>query len=317
MNATGTSGRNFSRLRRKALHSIFQQQKYLEHTMTSIGFIGLGAMGLPMAKRLLAAGHALTVSVHKNRAPAEEIGKLGGRIAASISELVTEAEVVVSIIPDDAQLEALFLAPEVLHALRPGTLVIEMTTATPAVMRKIAEALAARGANVLDAPVSGGVKGAADGTLTIMCGGDAAVYAAALPILQHLGAKTPLVGGMAAGKALKAVNQLLVGVNTVVVAEALCLARKMGVDLEVMRDVISASSGNSTAFMNKFQNMVNADYTPRFTGKLMRKDIGIAMAEGRDLALPLTVLANHLYGMMPPEMETLDYSAIAALYTTK
>lgn len=282
--------------------------------MASIGFIGLGAMGLPMAKRLISAGHDLAVFVHKNRAPAEELEKLGGKIVSGVAELVADAEVIVSIIPDDAQLEALFLSPEVLNALRPGTLVIEMTTATPAVMQKIAGVLEEKGARVLDAPVSGGVKGASEGTLTIICGGNQAVHETALPILLAMGAKAPLVGGMGAGKALKAVNQLLVGVNTVVVAEALCLARKLGVDPDAMRDVISTSSGNSAAFGNKFASMSKGDYTPRFTGKLMRKDIGIALAEGKDLALPLTVLANHLYEMLPPEADDLDYSAIAELY---
>lgn len=285
--------------------------------MAAIGFIGLGAMGLPMAKRLHAAGHNLTVAVHTNPAPAEVIKGLGGRVVATFDDVAADADIVITIVPDDAQLGALFLEGGVAARIRPGALVIEMTTATPAMMRKIASGLEARGIAVLDAPVSGGIKGAEDGSLTIMCGGERNVYEAALPVLRAMGTKTPLVGGMGAGKALKAVNQLLVGVNTVVVAEALVLAKELNIDLEVMHDVISSSSGNSAAFANKFMSMVKGDYTPRFTGKLMRKDIGIALDEGKNLALPITVLANHLYGMMPKEADTLDYSAIAELYKRK
>ncbi|MDL2209958.1 NAD(P)-dependent oxidoreductase [Desulfovibrio sp. OttesenSCG-928-O18] len=282
--------------------------------MARIAFIGLGAMGLPMAKRLCAAGHELRVAVHKNRTPAEEIAALGGSIAANFTELVAGVEVIISIVPDDAQLSALFLTPEILEAVAPGTLLIEMTTATPAMMRNIAAFLEPKGVDVLDAPVSGGIKGAAEGTLTIMCGGKRKSYERAMPLLEAMGQKIPLVGGVGAGKALKAVNQLLVSVNTVVVAEALALARKLDVDLEAMREVVATSSGYSTAFGNKFESMTKGDYIPRFTTALMRKDIGIALAEGADIALPLTVLANHLYEMLGPDADDLDYSVIAELY---
>lgn len=282
--------------------------------MASIGFIGLGAMGLPMAGRLLEAGHGVTVAVHRNPAPAGEIQRLGGRIAANVAEVAAAAEVLVSIVPGDAELEALYLSPATAVSVPPGTLVIEMTTASPAVMRRIGGHLQARGADVLDAPVSGGVKGAREGTLTIMCGGEARVHEAALPILRCMGARFPLVGGMGAGKGLKAVNQLLVGVNTVAVAEALALAREMDVDLEMMREVITTSSGNSAAFGNKFASMVRDDFSPRFTTPLMRKDLRIALDAGSGIALPLATMADHIYAMLGPEADTLDYSAIATLY---
>lgn len=282
--------------------------------MAIIGFIGLGAMGLPMAKRLLGAGHSLVVAIHSNPAPAKELEALGASIASGFTELAARSECIVSILPADEQLRAFFLDGGITDAIRPGTLLIEMTTATPAVMREIACLLEPRGIPVLDAPVSGGVKGATEGTLTVMCGGRQEVYEAALPIVKAMGMKTPLVGGMGCGKALKAVNQLLVGVNTVVVAEALALARNMGIDLNVMREVVSSSSGNSAAFANKFASMAAGDYSPRFTTALMHKDIGIALQEGKDIALPLTVLANHLYEMLGPEKQEKDYSIIAELY---
>lgn len=285
--------------------------------MASIGFIGLGAMGLPMARRLCAAGHTVTATVHVNPAPAEELKKLGGIIVPELADVVSGVDIVVSVVPDDAHLRAIYLDSSTAERLSPKTLVLEMTTATPAIMQDIAAHLEAKGAMVLDAPVSGGVKGAADGTLTIMCGGAKDVYEKALPILGCMGAKMPLVGGMGAGKALKAVNQLLVGVNTVAVAEALALARKMGIDLDAMREVVSSSSGNSAAFVNKFPSMVAGDFNPRFTSKLMRKDLGIALSEGKEVALPLSSLALNLYTMMPGEADLLDYSVIAESYRKK
>lgn len=285
--------------------------------MASIGFIGLGAMGLPMAKRLCATGHAVRAAVHVNPAPARELEKLGGSILPGLVDVVSGVDVVVSILPGDEQLKAVYLDPSVVERLSPKTLILEMTTATPAVMKEIAAHLETEGAMVLDAPVSGGVKGAADGTLTIICGGAKDVYEKALPILSCLGTKIPLVGGMGAGKALKAVNQLLVGINTIAVAEALALAREMDIDLEAMRDVVSSSSGNSTAFGSKFPLMVAGDFSPRFTSRLMRKDIDIALSEGRNIALPLSSLARNLYKLMPAEADSLDFSSIAGLYSVE
>lgn len=283
--------------------------------MATIGFIGLGAMGLPMAKRLLGAGHSLNIAVYSNPAPVKELEDLGATVVPDFIRLAESSDVIISILPADKQVRDLFMAPAMLGAMKPNTLVIEMTTATPAVMREVAEQLENAGMRVLDAPVSGGVKGAAEGTLTIICGGNEAVYADALPILAAMGSKTPLVGGMGSGKALKAVNQLMVGVNTVIVAEGLALAREMGIDLEIMREVITSSSGYSAAFGNKFASMAAGDYSPRFTTALMHKDMSIALTEGKDLALPLANLANRLYEMLGPEDQNKDYSIIADLYT--
>lgn len=285
--------------------------------MAAIGFIGLGAMGLPMARRLCESGHQITVAVHSNPTPAKEIEKLGGRIVDGFADVVAGAEVIVSIVPGDPQLEALFLSPGAADNIRPGTLLLEMTTASPATMRRVGSYLTARGVDVLDAPVSGGVKGAKDGTLTIICGGEARVYDAAMPVLRCVGARFPLVGGVGAGKGLKAVNQLMVAANTIIAAEALALAREMGIDPDMVRDVVSTSSGNSAAFGNKFESMSKGDFSPRFTTPLMRKDLSIALMEGANIALPLATLAGQLYAMLGPETDRLDYSVIAELYRAK
>lgn len=285
--------------------------------MASIGFIGLGAMGLPMAKRACEAGHAVKVAVHKNPAPAREIATLGGTIVADITEVVSGVDAIVSILPGDEQIAGILLAPAVAEAIAPGTLLLEMSTASPTLMRSVAAFLEPKGVAVLDAPVSGGVRGATEGSLTIICGGKTAVYEAALPLLRTFGAKFPLVGGVGDGKALKAVNQLLVAVNTIAVAEALALARNMGVDPASLRDVVSSSSGNSAAFANKFTSMVANDFSPRFTATLMRKDVDIALAEAAGIDLPLAELARRLYRALPPDADCLDYSVIAQKYAPK
>ncbi len=282
--------------------------------MASIGFIGLGAMGLPMAKRLCAAGHNLKVAVHSNQAPVKEIEALGGTVAANFAELMRGVEYIITIVPEDAQLQALLLNPDNTAGIAPGTVLIEMTSSTPSGMKEIAAAFAARGVSCLDAPVSGGVRGATDGTLTIMCGGEKAVFDKARPILDAMGSTIVLVGGMGAGKALKAVNQMLVGVNTVIAAEALALARKLEIDLDVMFDVVRASSGASTAFTNRFKSMAARDFAPKFKLALMRKDIRIALGEAAGIAMPVTGVAYQLYQMVAKADEQLDFGVISTVY---
>lgn len=282
--------------------------------MASIGFIGLGAMGLPMARRLCAVGHSLKVAVHSNPAPAKEIEALGGTVAGDFAAVMRDVEYIITIVPEDTQLRALFLSPDTVGGIAPGTVLIEMTSSTPSGMQEIAAALSARGVSCLDAPVSGGVKGAANGTLTIICGGEKTVFDKARPILDAMGEKVMLVGALGAGKALKAINQMLVGVNTVVAAEALALARKLEIDLDIAFDVIRASSGASTAFTNRFKRMAGKDFAPAFKLALMRKDIRIALGEAAGIAMPVTSVAYQLFQMMDKADDDLDFGVISKLY---
>lgn len=282
--------------------------------MASIGFVGLGAMGLPMAKRLCAAGHKLKVAVHNNPAPVKEIEALGGTVVGDFAAVMRDVEYIITIVPEDAQLRALFLNPDIMDSIAPGTVLIEMTSSTPSGMKEIAAALSAKGVSCLDAPVSGGVKGAADGVLTIICGGTKAVFDKARPILDAMGEKIMLVGGMGAGKTLKAINQMLVGVNTVVAAEALALARKLEIDPDIAFDVIRASSGASTAFTNRFKRMASKDFAPTFKLALMRKDIRIALGEAAGIAMPVTSVAYQMFQMVDEADEDLDFGVISKLY---
>lgn len=285
-----------------------------EDYMASIGFIGLGTMGLPMAKRLCSAGHSVKVAVHKNLEPANAVAGLGGIIVPSFADVVRDVEYIITIVPEDTQLRELFSNEAVVGGIRPETILIEMTSSSPQGMKELAALLAKRGIACFDAPVSGGVAGAVNGTLTIMGGGDAAVLAKIEPVLKIMASKIILAGGMGAGKATKAVNQMLVGVNGAMVAEALALARKLEIDPEVMFDVISFSSGNSAAFSNKFKKMVQKDYSGGFKSTLLRKDMRIALAEAGDIPLPLTGLAYQMYQMISAADADADFSVVSKVY---
>lgn len=280
--------------------------------MARIGFLGLGAMGLPMAKRLCAAGHEVRVAVHRDPLPVEEIVAAGGTRMDDVAGVVAGAEYVISILPEDAQIEATLLTPAVMEAIGKGTIIIEMTSSTPAMMQRLAEAYAGRGVRCFDAPVSGGIAGARDGKLTIMAG--AAVLEAVRPILDVLAAKIYLVGGVGAGKALKAVNQLIAATNAVVVAEALELARSQGIDLDMMYEVVSASSGNSYTFVNKFKKMVNDDFATGFKLSLMKTDMRIALSGAANLSMPVTSLAYQMFQMLDEEARDLDFSVVSRVY---
>ncbi|MCC8190025.1 MAG: NAD(P)-dependent oxidoreductase [Planctomycetes bacterium] len=282
--------------------------------MADIGFLGLGAMGLPMAKRLCAAGHRLKVTVHSNPAPAAAIVQAGGRRVEGVAAVVADVDYVVSILPEDRQIEETLLDPATMAAMGARTVIIEMTSSTPSMMRRLAAAYAERGIRCFDAPVSGGIAGARDGKLTIMAGGDAETLAAIRPVLEAMAARIFLVGGVGAGKALKAVNQLSAAANAGVVAEALQLARSQNIDLDMMYDVITASSGHSYIFANKFKKMVEDDFATGFKLSLMQKDIGIALSEAATLPMPVTSLCQQVFRMAADDEQSLDFSVISRLF---
>lgn len=285
--------------------------------MAEIGFLGLGAMGLPMAKRLCAAGHALRVCVHRNPEPARELEKLGARLVDGPAQAVAGADYVISILPEDAQVIEVLLNPELVASIAPGAVIIEMSSTGPGVVARLAVEYEPRCVNILDAPVSGGVSGAVDGSLTIMCGGENSVLEKARPVLETLGGNIRLVGGLGAGKSLKAVNNMLNAANTVLVAEALGLIRKLGLDEETAYQVITASSGQSCSFDNRFKRMAEENFTGGFKLRLMMKDLRIALAEADGLPMPMSALAMQLYRMAGSENADLDFSSVSRIFTGK
>ncbi|MDL2226090.1 NAD(P)-dependent oxidoreductase [Deltaproteobacteria bacterium OttesenSCG-928-M10] len=262
------------------------------------GFIGLGAMGRPMAKRLVAAGVELTVFDVVPEAVAELVA-LGAKAGSSAGEVAASADVVFSSLPNSAILKAVMLGEGgVSSGIKSGSLVVDLSSVEPQVSRQLAEAFKVKGCASLDAPVSGGVAGAEAGTLTIMVGGAAEDLARAKPLLDHLGKKIMHVGDNGSGQAIKLVNNLLLGANMAAVAEALTLGKKLGLEANTMLDVISQSSGASYALTAKAEKFIfKGEFNPGFAVDLQYKDLELAISTAKSLAQPLPMAnqAQQLY----------------------
>ncbi|AHM05392.1 3-hydroxyisobutyrate dehydrogenase [Roseibacterium elongatum DSM 19469] len=261
-----------------------------------IGFIGLGNMGAPMAANLVAAGHEVTG--FDLAAPAPE----GVTKAASAAEAATGAEVVITMLPNGDILRA--VATEVLPAMQPGAVLLDCSTVDVASARDVAAMAAEKGLGCLDAPVSGGVGGAAAGTLTFMVGGDEAAFATAKPLFDVMGQKAVHCGPAGNGQAAKICNNMILGVTMIATCEAFALADKLGLDRQAMFDVVSTSSGQSWS-MNTYcpapgvgpTSPADNDYTPGFAADLMLKDLRLSQeaATAADADTPMGHLAATLY----------------------
>ncbi|MCF2937149.1 NAD(P)-dependent oxidoreductase [Paenibacillus alkaliterrae] len=275
-----------------------------------IGFIGLGAMGLPMAQNLIKNGFELHITANRNRIPVDLLAGAGATEHSSVGEVVSHCDVLITILPTDREMESVLLSDEVLSSVKPGMILIEMTSGSPAMMKKVGAVYSAKGAQVLDGPVSGGTIGAEQGTLTVMAGGETRVLEQVLPILEAMAKNIYPVGAIGAGKAIKAINQMLAGIHMVASAEAAALAEKLGVDSSVLKQVIGSSSGASWMFMNKLDSLTNRNFNPGFKLSLMKKDVQIAVNEAADLELPLAQAALEMYKSAERDSGDLDFSAI-------
>lgn len=256
-----------------------------------VAFIGLGIMGAPMARNLLAAGYRLTVC-NRSRGPVDALVAEGAEPAATPAEAAAEADFVITMLPDSPQVrEVVAGANGALAGARPGTLLIDMTTMSPIVARELAAQAAERGCAMLDAPVSGGDVGARAGTLSIMVGGEAADLERARPLLEVLGARIVHVGPSGAGQLVKACNQLVVVQHFAAVAEALVLASKAGLDLERVLDVLSGGMAGSRIMEVRRRNFLDRDFRPGFKLDLLAKDLEIVHATARELRVPLPMTA--------------------------
>ena len=261
----------------------------------SVAFLGLGAIGRPMAARL-APAHApdLTLRVwNRTSAKAEEFAREhGARVAATPAEAARAADVVITCFPVSADVESVLEgANGLLAGMTKGATLVDCTSGDPATSRRIAARLAERGIGYLDAPVSGGVKGAVEGNLTFMVGGDAALLGRVRPVLEHCGKKIVHCGPVGAGDALKAVNNALLAIHIWSAGEGLVALAKAGVKPDVALDVINASSGRSNTSMNLFPERVLTRAFPRtFRLALLDKDIGIAAEVARELKVPTPLI---------------------------
>jgi 2-hydroxy-3-oxopropionate reductase len=279
----------------------------------TIGFVGLGIMGGPMAANLLKAGHTV-IGYDSQPAALERLGAVGGKAADSVAALTTAADVVITMLPDSPHVEEVVLGPGgVLENAEPGLLLIDMSTIRPDSSVKVAQEAAARGVRVLDAPVSGGEKGAIDGVLSIMVGGDEDVFAAALPVLEVLGKTIVHVGPAGAGQTVKAANQLVVGGTYALVAEAIVLLEASGVDANRGLDVLAGGLAGSRILELKRESMVARQFAPGFRIDLHHKDMGIALAAAREagVALPVTgVIAQLIAAARAQGYGSLDHSVL-------
>jgi 2-hydroxy-3-oxopropionate reductase len=259
----------------------------------TIGFIGLGIMGKPMARNLAKAGYRLVVH-NRSRDDTDELLAEGPAFEAADSPraVAERAKTVVTMLPDSPEVrEVVFGDDGVLGAMGEGSLLVDMSTIAPATSIEVHDALAARGADALDAPVSGGDKGAIAGTLSIMVGGDEAAFARAMPLFEAMGKTIVRVGGPGAGQTVKACNQIVVAINYAAVSEALVLGAKAGVDPEKVVQVLSGGLAASRVLELRGPGMIAHQFAPGFRVDLHRKDLGIAMATGRETGTPLPVTA--------------------------
>jgi 2-hydroxy-3-oxopropionate reductase len=278
-----------------------------------VGFIGLGVMGLPMARNLLAAGYELTVH-SRSPAPVASAVHAGASRASSPGAVAEECEIVILMLPDDDAVHDVVEGTDgVRDGIGAGAVLVDMSTVSPERARRTAEVLGEAGASALDAPVSGGDVGAKEGTLAIMVGGPDEAFERALPVLQAMGTTIVHVGETGAGQVVKACNQVVVALTIEAVAEALVLGSRCGVAPETVVAVLSGGLAGSRVLDVRGPNMLAHDFRPGFTIDLHHKDLGIALRAARDhgVALPSTALVDQmLAGLRARGLGGQDHSAL-------
>lgn len=257
-----------------------------------IGFIGLGVMGAPMAGHLQAAGHDLVTCLNRSALPEG----LAAKVVAKPAQV--QGDVIILMLPDTPDVERVLLGPDgLIVGLKPGTLVIDMSTISPIETRRFATAVAAAGGTYLDAPVSGGQVGAKAASLTIMVGGDEADFNRALPLFQLMGKNITHVGGTGAGQTCKLANQIIVALNIEAVAEALVFASKAGCDPAKVRQALMGGFAASRVLEVHGERMIKHTFDPGFRIRLHQKDLNLALSSARALgvSLPNTATAQELF----------------------
>lgn len=284
----------------------------------TIGFIGLGLMGCPMARNLLKAGFPLIVH-SRSPAPVDDVVAHGARRAGSPAEVARHATRIITMLPDGPDVEKVLNGPDgVFTAIQPGTIIIDCSSIAPTTARKLAERAADAGATMLDAPVSGGEIGAVSGTLSIMVGGDADAFAQVKPILDAMGnpEKVIRVGDSGAGQITKVCNQMVIGGTLAVVSEAFALARKAGVSPAKIRDALLGGFAASRVLEVHGERILQSNYKPGFRSALYAKDMRIAAQTLADTgtSAPVSAVVQELVaGLVARGRGEMDYSALATV----
>jgi 2-hydroxy-3-oxopropionate reductase len=280
----------------------------------TVGFIGLGIMGKPMAENLIEAGYDV-VAYNRTREKAEQLD--GAAVAETPKEVAERSDVIITMLPDSPQVEEVIAGEDgVLDGIKKGALVVDMSTISPVVTEGLADKASERGASTLDAPVSGGDVGAIDGTLSIMVGGSEEDFERALPLFEVMGKTVTHVGPVGTGQVVKAANQIVVALTIEAVSEALVLGSKGGVPPEKILDVLGGGLAGNKVMEVKREKMLDHSFDPGFRVELHHKDLGIALAAGREYGvnLPVTAIVDQM-------LETLkmrgrgdqDHSALLTL----
>jgi len=269
-----------------------------------------------MAKNLLKAGYPLVVH-NRSRAAVDELVGLGARAATSPREVAAQCEVLITMLPNSPDVELVALGKDgIIEGARPGLVFVDMSTISPIVSQQVGKALGARGVAMLDAPVSGGEKGAVEGTLSIMVGGDRAVFDRVLPIFQAMGRTITHLGPLGFGGFTKLANQIIVAVNLTALGEALTLARKAGLDRELTLKALAGGLAGSRCLDQKAPNYLSGSYQPGFKIDLHFKDLGLIMEAARALGVPLptTAVVQELFKALRVKGRGgLDHSAVITL----
>ncbi len=265
--------------------------------LEKVGFIGLGIMGMPMARNLLKAGFEV-VAYNRTKSKAEQLTKEGAKKANSPRELAMECPVVITIVSDTPDVEEVVLGKDgVIEGIKPGSVVIDMSTISPQATQRIAARLRQKEVHMLDAPVSGGEQGAIKGTLSIMVGGDAEVFERCKPIFEAMGGNIAHVGSNGMGQTVKLVNQILVAGNLNAVVEGLVFSQKAGVDLNKAINAIKGGAAGSWQLENLGPRIIKRDFSPGFMVDLMQKDLRLITetAAAMKTPLPVTSLIHQMY----------------------
>jgi len=266
-------------------------------TKLSVGFIGLGIMGGPMAGHILSNQYPLTI-YNRTRSKTEELASQGAQVVNSPAEVAAASEVTITIVSDSPDVEDVVAGPDgVLEGIKPNSVVIDMSTISPEVERQLDEKLRAKDCSLIDAPVSGGDVGAQNATLAIMAGGDREVFEKILPLLEVMGKSIIYCGPVGSGQLTKLCNQILVAVNLLAVSEALVFARKNGLDSSVMIDAVKGGAAGSWQLSNLGPKIVNRDFSPGFMVDLIIKDLRLVMeaAGTGKVSLPGTALVSQFF----------------------
>jgi 2-hydroxy-3-oxopropionate reductase len=288
-----------------------------EETMTKrIGFIGLGLMGKPMARNLMKSGFDLIVH-NRSRAAVDQLVSEGADPADSPKEAAAAADVIITMLPEDSHVtEVVTAADGVTESIRPNSVLVDMSTISPTTTRRLAAKVAARGAHMLDAPVSGGVEAATEASLTIMVGGKAEIFERVLPVFQKLGKNINHIGDHGAGQVTKAANQIIVGLTIQAVAEALIFAKKSGVDPFKVRRAIMGGYAQSRVLELHGQRMLDRNFQPGGKVKSHRKDLEIVLSVAKEMGicLPGTAMMSQLFNaVVAHDGSDWDHSAIVTV----